>query len=124
MSPSNEEHTFPNQCPFCGLTVVFPLHRGTWQCVCQACGAEGPLAQTREEAIHKWEKRAEEKRGPAIPWVVLYRFCQQVPDSERSSNYVYQEVWSWWHNNAPESFKQLINQLEKSRDEPGSSPSK
>lgn len=53
-------------CPFCeGKTVsiydyqnyyTLPYH---WRVKCDKCGAEGPIADSKEEAIDAWNKRSD-----------------------------------------------------------------
>lgn len=49
-----------DRCPFCGAPQAY-LHLGKSvrdiQVRCGKCGAEGPSAQTNEDAIERWNKR-------------------------------------------------------------------
>ena len=52
----------PKECPFCksGLNFVMDTIAGHWV-RCSACGATGPNAKNREEAIDKWNKAPREE---------------------------------------------------------------
>lgn len=56
-------------CPFCGcesITASAPLltpadapdHERHWNCVCDDCGALGPVDTNKAVAIHLWNQRA------------------------------------------------------------------
>jgi len=47
-------------CPFCGSTNLGFLSLFAWEVQCNLCLAEGPKADTREEAIAAWNRRANE----------------------------------------------------------------
>lgn len=50
-------------CPFCGsddLYIPHPEHVFAW-ILCNACDTEGPVKNTKEEAITAWNTRAGEK---------------------------------------------------------------
>ena len=56
-------------CPFCGFDdpVIDRIGRGytgtAFWAQCDHCGAEGPVANTREEAAKRWNSRWPEARG-------------------------------------------------------------
>lgn len=49
----------PDYCPFCGGdTKCFKSKgNGTWEVMCNECGAETPPFDTRERAISWWNRR-------------------------------------------------------------------
>lgn len=51
-------------CLFCGCTQIMTWHIGhydkPWVAECARCLADGPHADTEEEAIEKWNRRANE----------------------------------------------------------------
>lgn len=52
------------ECPFCGGNKQTPKNsmRWGWFVSC-ACGAVGPSAATKEEAVKAWNTRQEPKQG-------------------------------------------------------------
>ena len=51
--------TKPLPCPFCKSGALYADRSpvdidARWQVICQGCGATGPLAKTKREAIAKW----------------------------------------------------------------------
>ena len=53
-------------CPFCGIDDIHPSSRTKsfnqgFIVICGNCKAEGPLTETRQEALEKWNKRSDEK---------------------------------------------------------------
>ena len=48
-------------CPFCGEKDIFdnflePMIHDRWCIVCPTCEAGGPVADTKEDAIDKWNR--------------------------------------------------------------------
>ena len=55
-----------DRCHFCGAPQVYLHLRKSVQEIqvrCGKCGAEGPSAQTEEDAIEKWNKRRNYGKG-------------------------------------------------------------
>lgn len=51
----------PLNCPFCNRNGALYVEQETeeqWFVMCCDCGAAGPYAQTKEQAIDAWNKRS------------------------------------------------------------------
>lgn len=52
---------YATQCPFCGCNKAMTWHIGhydkPWVVECMDCSAQGPHAETEEEAIRLWNRR-------------------------------------------------------------------
>jgi hypothetical protein len=46
-------------CPFCAspLAGIEELDAEAWAVVCSLCGGIGPVAQDRDDAVHRWNER-------------------------------------------------------------------
>ncbi len=71
-------------CPFCGKEISAIRGQRPKQRVCIECGAEGPVANTREEADIRWNHRVPEPGTSIIRWT---RYGDRKPDN-KSRQYI------------------------------------
>ncbi|MEO1700265.1 MAG: Lar family restriction alleviation protein [Planctomycetota bacterium] len=59
--PTEREEQNLKPCPFCGDTyyLVVDDHPGAASVLCDACDVEGPMRQSKTEAVTAWNRRAE-----------------------------------------------------------------
>jgi hypothetical protein len=89
----------PNQCPFCKSQKLIPKFNYVF---CLECEAEGPFAETQEEAIRAWNQREPDDATRAM----LDRSLSDVKSewglpSERRIKEAFLKAWNWPREEKP-----------------------